>query len=231
MGKAVSRGQALQVCARIGVQVNWDALDGDALQKNVIALDPLVFSDVFTSLLETACQPKVVIRKFETWKRFTIKTKPEQQEFIDVLARSGHISDRALKLISHEKFQSLNATVQLQLVKMMPYHPYLGFERFSKKPILFDDVWYRIREIGGRYCPPETIFPIMQDFLQETRDRMLSMFMRPITGSDSGYPLTLSIHSMTSNKPLIDTKFACPDDEFNIDTPIVFVVPFATIRS
>ncbi|MBI1755181.1 hypothetical protein HYR65_02770 [Candidatus Azambacteria bacterium] len=52
MSKAVSRGQALQVAARVGTQVNWDDLDGDHLQKEVINLTPEEFGDRFTAFLK-----------------------------------------------------------------------------------------------------------------------------------------------------------------------------------
>lgn len=51
MGKVVSRGQALEVSARVATQVNWDQLCGDALQKDVIALTPEEFGRRFTSFL------------------------------------------------------------------------------------------------------------------------------------------------------------------------------------
>ncbi len=56
MGKAVSRGQALQVSARVATQVNWDELDGDQLQSEVINLTPEEFGYRFTTFLKNGCR-------------------------------------------------------------------------------------------------------------------------------------------------------------------------------
>ncbi|MDP3770169.1 MAG: hypothetical protein U1A23_02450 [Candidatus Sungbacteria bacterium] len=52
MSKAVSRGQALQVAARVAMQVNWDELDGDRLQEEIISLTPQEFGAKFTAFLK-----------------------------------------------------------------------------------------------------------------------------------------------------------------------------------
>ena len=59
----VSRGQALQVAARVGTQVDWDAIDGDVLQKSVIDLTPEEFGKRFTEFLKNGA--KVVIMIFK----------------------------------------------------------------------------------------------------------------------------------------------------------------------
>lgn len=55
MGKAVSRGQALQVAARVGTQINWDELDGDRIQE-VIDLSPEEFGKRFTAFLKNGAR-------------------------------------------------------------------------------------------------------------------------------------------------------------------------------
>lgn len=52
MGKAVSRGQALQVAARVATQVDWDKLDGDRLQRGIIDLSPEEFSSRLTRFFQ-----------------------------------------------------------------------------------------------------------------------------------------------------------------------------------
>jgi len=63
MGKAVSRGQALQTSARVATQVDWDKLDGDRLQVEVINLTPDEFGRRFTAFLKNGARfiidPKV----------------------------------------------------------------------------------------------------------------------------------------------------------------------------
>lgn len=61
MSQAVSRGQALQVAARVGTQVNWDALDGDVLQREVIDLSPEEFGKRFTEFLQNGARVVVMI--------------------------------------------------------------------------------------------------------------------------------------------------------------------------
>ena len=57
MSKAVSRGQALEVSGRFGVQVQWDELDGDLLQKEVISLSPEEFGRRLTLFLKNGARP------------------------------------------------------------------------------------------------------------------------------------------------------------------------------
>ncbi len=52
MGKAVSRGQALQIVGRVGTQVGWDELNGDSLQRDIIDLSPEEFGKRFTAFLK-----------------------------------------------------------------------------------------------------------------------------------------------------------------------------------
>lgn len=75
MGKAVSRGQALQISGRVAMQVDWDALDGDRLQSEVIDLTPEQFKERFTAFLKNGAQfiigePKVIRTKFFDPARF-----------------------------------------------------------------------------------------------------------------------------------------------------------------
>ena len=56
MSKAVSRGQALQISARVATQVNWDELDGDRLQIDFIVLPPEEFGRRFTAFLKNGGQ-------------------------------------------------------------------------------------------------------------------------------------------------------------------------------
>lgn len=56
MSKAVSRGQALEVSARIGTQVDWDQLDGGKLQNEVINLSPEEFGRRFTVFLKNGAR-------------------------------------------------------------------------------------------------------------------------------------------------------------------------------
>ena len=50
--KAVSRGQALEISARVATQVNWDELDAERLQREVIQLSAEDFRQRFTAFLQ-----------------------------------------------------------------------------------------------------------------------------------------------------------------------------------
>jgi hypothetical protein len=52
MSKAVSRGQALEVSGRFATQIDWDQLDGQKLQEEVIGLSPEEFGRRFTAFLK-----------------------------------------------------------------------------------------------------------------------------------------------------------------------------------
>ena len=52
MSKAVSRGQALELASRFNVDVDWDALDGDAVQRRIISLPREELGRRFTAFLK-----------------------------------------------------------------------------------------------------------------------------------------------------------------------------------
>ncbi len=54
--KVVSRGQALEVSGRVGTQVNWDLVDGQKLQDEVISLPPEEFGRRFTAFLKAGAR-------------------------------------------------------------------------------------------------------------------------------------------------------------------------------
>jgi len=56
MGKVVSRGQALEVSGRVATQIDWDQLDGQKLQDEVISLSPEEFGRRFTAFLKTGAR-------------------------------------------------------------------------------------------------------------------------------------------------------------------------------
>ena len=63
--KEVTRGQALEVSARVATQTNWDMVDGDKLQRGVIGLSSEEFGRRFTAFMRNDCQlivgePKVI---------------------------------------------------------------------------------------------------------------------------------------------------------------------------
>jgi hypothetical protein len=66
MSKAVSRGQALEVSARVITQVNWEQLDGDHLQREVISLTSEEFGRRFTAFLQSGCRMVAGDLKFAT---------------------------------------------------------------------------------------------------------------------------------------------------------------------
>ena len=68
MPKEVSRGQALNVAGRVAIQVKWDEIDGDLLQREIIELTPEEFGDRFTSFLKNGGRfifgdPKSILTK------------------------------------------------------------------------------------------------------------------------------------------------------------------------
>ena len=63
--KETTRGQALEVSARVATQVDWDAIDGDRLQRGVIDLTPEEFGRRLTAVFRNDCQlivgePKII---------------------------------------------------------------------------------------------------------------------------------------------------------------------------
>ena len=63
--KAPTRGQVAEMIARFATQVNWDAIDGDVLQRQFISLPPKEFGERFNVLLKNGGrgsigEPKVI---------------------------------------------------------------------------------------------------------------------------------------------------------------------------
>jgi len=56
MGKAVTRGQALEMQSRFASGINWDAVDGDKLQAEVIDLPPQELGRRFTQFVANGCR-------------------------------------------------------------------------------------------------------------------------------------------------------------------------------
>jgi len=56
MSKAVSRGQALEVSGRVATQIDWDQVDGQQLQDEVISLSPEEFGRRFTAFLKAGAR-------------------------------------------------------------------------------------------------------------------------------------------------------------------------------
>ena len=56
MSKAVSRGQALEVSGRVATQIDWDHLDGQKLQDEVISLSPEEFGRRCTAFLKAGAR-------------------------------------------------------------------------------------------------------------------------------------------------------------------------------
>ncbi len=64
MSKATSRGQALELNSRFGIDTNWDSLDGDTMQR-IIMLPREVLGQRFTAFLKNGArlivgEPKII---------------------------------------------------------------------------------------------------------------------------------------------------------------------------
>ncbi len=56
MAKIVTRGQALELAGRFGVDTNWDSVDGDKLQTEVISLPRDELGRRFTAFVNNGCR-------------------------------------------------------------------------------------------------------------------------------------------------------------------------------
>ncbi len=56
MAKIVTRGQALELTARFGVDTNWDSIDGDKLQAEIISLPRDELGRRFTAFVKKGCR-------------------------------------------------------------------------------------------------------------------------------------------------------------------------------
>lgn len=98
MSKAVSRGQALQVTARVATQVNWEELDGDQLQTSVIDLPPEEFGRRFTRFLQNGGRVEIVTLEgviAPTGGKVHVVTVPvdESRPWSDAISAAGPDTD------------------------------------------------------------------------------------------------------------------------------------------
>jgi hypothetical protein len=65
MSKVTSRDQALEIIAKAMVNINWDEVNGELLQTDVIGLKPVEIGQRFTAFLNNGCrlnvgEPKII---------------------------------------------------------------------------------------------------------------------------------------------------------------------------
>jgi hypothetical protein len=115
MSKIVSRGQALEVAARVATQVRWDDLDGDSLQTKVINLMPEEFGKRFTAFLHSGCRIIIIgnLKLIPNWRFNPV-------EFIggDWTTWKGSIDSDGLSGEEDVDLRSLNL-IEIELAKFL----------------------------------------------------------------------------------------------------------------
>lgn len=159
MSTAVSRGQALQISARVATQVNWDELDDKRLQQDIIELTPEEFGKRMTAFLLRGA-------KWPTWKKWrTVKYGAGLEKGADFLAglkKKLLLTDGLEQLLNNSQIEVASEAGEAIVILATPADLYFpGYE-----DVLYDDVLARGVSFGLELCSLE----ISLQFLLQIND-------------------------------------------------------------
>ncbi|MFA5831323.1 MAG: hypothetical protein WC878_05835 [Candidatus Paceibacterota bacterium] len=191
--KEVSRGQALQVSARLATQVKWEEINGEKLQSEVINLSPEEFGRRFTNFLKNSAQyPNV-----KSPNIFTVTSNGVPYgEVPKYLEGKGYVLDQPTKYFFERLSSPIDAFGTLPTAGVTVGVTYLlgiifGGE-FSDDERTIANVQREALRRGWRKAPVETVSLARLKFrhgkLDELRIPMLWIMHEPIlngTGFDA----------------------------------------------
>ena len=186
MGKAVSRGQALEVSARVATRINWDELDGDKLQAEIINLSPAEFGNRFTAFLKNGGRLQIlgVAKNFQIWKTIRLGTGLQNAcEFRGALKNGGfRIGDWGNNILGKPAFKVSPKETSIELVQVTVAE--LGF----KDGATCKDIYERAIILGLELCPNEVGPQLRLQYKDQPKDEWLRIAMEPIidSGDDLG---------------------------------------------
>lgn len=181
MDKAVSRGQALNVSASVALDVSWDEIDGDLLQKKFIELPLKDRRALMTAALQKIINDQVaVICPFPIWKTIRLGTGLKTSaDFRKALKQSGcDIGDWAKDILGKPAFTVSATETEVDLANVSVAD--LGFKNGAKRSEIYD----RAKELGLALCPAEVGPQLRLQYLDQPNDERLRIAMEPI--ADSG---------------------------------------------
>ena len=179
MSKAVSRGQALEISARVATQVNWDELDGEQQQAEIINLTPAEFGSRFTAFLKNSGRLQVLAGNFPTWKTIKLGTGLQNAcEFREALKNGGfRIGDWGNDILGKPAFKVSPKETSIELVQITVAE--LGFKDGATRK----DIYERAISLGLELCPNEVGPQLRLQYKDQPKGEWLLIAMEPIAGS------------------------------------------------
>lgn len=219
MSKAVSRGQALEISARVATQVNWDELDGEHQQAEIINLSPAEFGSRFTAFLKNGGRLQVVIGGFPIWKTITLGTGLKTaDDFRRVLKASGfRIGDWGNDIFGKPAFKAAIEKTEVDLVNVSVAE--LGFKDGATRK----DIYERAVGLGLELCPNEVGPQLRLQYKDQPNGEWLLIAMEPITDSDGLLSVFRVVHD--DHSLWLRGYDGSPDDFWRGRDRFVFVRP------
>jgi hypothetical protein len=177
MSKAVSRGQALEISARVATQVNWDELDGEQQQAEIINLTPAEFGSRLTAFLKNGGRLQVIGATFPTWKTIKLGTGLQNAcEFRGALKNAGfRIGDWGNDILGKPAFKVSPKETSIELVQVTVAE--LGFKDGATRK----DIYERAISLGLELCPNEVGPQLRLQYKDQPKGEWLLIAMEPIT--------------------------------------------------
>lgn len=190
MSKAVSRGQALEISARVATQVNWDELDGERQQAEIINLTPAEFGSRFTAFLKNGGRLQLVLTAFQVWKTIQLGTGLKNADDFrrDFTAGGLHIGDWGNDILGKSAFKVASKLTEVDLVN--PSIAELGF----KDGATFKDAYERAISLGLEICPNEVGPQLRRQYKDQPKGECLRIAMEAIADSLGGLGVFLVEH-------------------------------------
>lgn len=179
MSKAVSRGQALEISARVATQVNWDELDGEHQQAEIINLTPAEFGSRFTAFLKNGGRLQVVLTAFPIWKTIQLGTGLKSADDFrrDLTTGGFHIGNWGNDILGKPAFKVSSKLTEVDLVNLSVAE--LGFKDGATRK----DIYERAISLGLELCPNEVGPQLRLQYKDQPMGEWLCIAMKPIADS------------------------------------------------
>jgi len=185
MSKAVSRGQALQISARVATQVNWDELDGEKVQNEIISLTPGEFGNRFTAFLKNGARVIVNAVNKIIWS-VTSDGRNATELIAAIEAKGRKASDWAKDIMSKPQFVTTKGKIyNLAIIRG---------DEFADSERTTANIFAEAERRGLQKPPAEVAALLREKFSQDGLGfPYVAVMHEPICGSD-GRPVVLVLN-------------------------------------
>ncbi|MDB5264830.1 MAG: hypothetical protein JWN64_401 [Parcubacteria group bacterium] len=235
MGKAVTRGQALELVGQFGRDINWDALTSGNVQA-IIDLSPEERTARFTTWLQNgAClivksdetHACTDLPKFAKWRTFLIGGVAK--EVLLKRVEAGFVvSDYAKSLVNNPALTTLDKEEAIDTIILTPAD--FGYERMPTTTELLNPTrlaeWsaQNAERLDGHVVellPAEAGPHIRDQYKDQPSDEVLWIAMERITDSD-GDPGVFYVGRDSDGEQWLDADWTDPDDQWGLGRRLVF---------